>query len=184
MKIRIRKFQTAVFFLILLAACVFSGCAKTGHANYQSVSPSFSEEKKTDEQQIIQILENLHSRIIQNDLTVLLEHVHKQKGLFVDLKAHKSYREIEQEIADPESYLNTFFLDPEKLKTSTGDPEQKTIKDILSSQKNIDLEFHFNKTNDECEVKIILKKKKKENFRLNNPYFIKIDGKWYLYRLL
>ena len=167
----------------LIALFLFPVCAGNSKG-YSVINKNLSEEYQKDSHEITSILNDIQNGILKDDLSILLNHVNKQKGVYIDLKAHKTYAELKKQIEDPDSYLNTFFLYSDKLKKTTNDSKQVAIKDILSSQKNIKIELFFNETGDECEARIFLERKKKENYRLNNPYFVKIKDKWYIYRLL
>ena len=167
----------------VLTFIFITGCAGSNTSVYKYQSPEAADQAE-DSKAIVQILESIHHGILNNDLSIILNHVNKEKGIFIDLKAQKTYSELNAQIKDQESYLNTFFLNTDKLKETTNSPDQISIKDILKAQKVINIELFFNKTNDECEVKLNLKKKKNLNYRLNNPYFIKVKNKWYIYRLM
>jgi len=168
---------------MVLAFIFLAGCARSASV-YQYQSPAGGVDHAEDSKAVIQILESIHQGIQNNDLSVILNHANKEKGIYIDLKAHKTYSELTAQIKDKDSYLNTFFLNTDKLKKTTNSPDQISIKDILSAQKIINVELFYNKTYDECEAKLNLKKNKNLNYRLNNPYFIKVKNKWYIYRLM
>jgi len=182
------KFMKIYCYYSCCAALVFIvGCAQTHVSSYSFTgggSQHLTAEQSEEAESIIKILEKIHEGIISNDLSILTNYVNSEKGIYIDLKAHKSFVEMSNQIKDENSYLNIFFLNTQKLKEITKDSNQISIKDILSGQKHIRIELYFNEKNDECEAKIILQKKKDLDYRLNNPYFIKINKKWYIYRLM
>ena len=139
---------------------------------------------KNDRAEILHILSELNEMFRQKDLARLPAYVSEKKGLYVDLKALRTHTQLTEEIKNPDSHLNVFFLSTEKLRIKTNDSEQISVRDILLKNRKINTEFFCNDTLNECEVILHLDRTKELNFRLNNPYFIKENGKWYIYRLM
>ena len=120
---------------------------------------------------------------MQENWQKLPQIVHKQRGLFVDLKAHWSYKKVRREVTRKDSYLAVYFFDKQRLQEQKKTKDVETVKEILQRSGGIDMDFFFIDANN-CEVKLSFHKNKSYATDLNSPYFIKMDGKWYIYRLL
>lgn len=111
------------------------------------------------------------------------EVVHPEKGLYVDLKAKWSYGKLLKELKNPNSYFEIYFFHPEKLAEQKKTKDVETVKQILQRSGGLYMDFFFQDAFS-CEVRLNYIKKPNGFSDLNNPYFLFIDGKWYLYRLL
>lgn len=118
---------------------------------------------------------------LEKNKKCFLESISKQKGVYVDLKAIWTYKEVESEILKPDSYFDIFFFDSEKLKAYTKNENSKTVKEILESADEIFLDIYFD-SNQNAEINIRFKNGSKLEKDLNNPYFVKEKNKWYLFR--
>ncbi|MCB1178861.1 MAG: hypothetical protein KDK36_14850 [Leptospiraceae bacterium] len=131
-----------------------------------------------------EILDKFHILVdltLKKDYSSLPSLVNPKRGIYVDLKSHWSFNQLKEELKNPESYLETFYFSQEKLNKETGGGSY-TVRNLLIMAEKLEIELFF-ETEDSCEIKVKFLKNKSKEFDLNNPYFIRIDGKWYLYRL-
>ena len=98
--------------------------------------------------------------------------VHPQEGLYVDLKAHWSYKRLVKEIQSGRGYLYEVLL-------SEQDPA--SLYQTLNSHTQIELDYYLKK--ELCELKLHLPQRPEDSYRLNNPIFIYKGKQWYVYRL-
>lgn len=127
-------------------------------------------------------MEIIVNMIVQKDFSQLKNHVDPESGLWVDLKSHRKFDELDKEISDPESYLNVFFLDSELLQKKTGEKNKASIRDVLLITDTIDAEI-FLESKNEFEVKLTLARAPQYSYFLNNPVFRYRKGRYYIYRL-
>ncbi|MDX1960160.1 MAG: hypothetical protein SFU98_16445 [Leptospiraceae bacterium] len=139
-------------------------------------------DSKNSEKEIISLLQVLVDGTIQKNLNRLKYIVHPQKGIYLDLKGEWSYKNLLQELSKEDSYFEIYFFNKEKLQKQKESLEVETVRELLLKTKGITADLFFEKDSS-CEVKLKFNENKNREFDLNNPYFIKIDGKWYLYRL-
>lgn len=127
-------------------------------------------------------LEIIFKMIVDKKLQTLPDHVHPKSGLWVDLKSHRKWEELDQEINNPESYLNLFFLDSQALQIKTGEKNKLTIREVLLVSKTISVEV-FVESNNEFELKLRLDDAPQFSYYLNNPIFRIRNNRYYIYRL-
>jgi len=144
---------------------------QTGRVYLVSSSPQTESTKE-----ILQIMDLLVAGVIKKDLSILLDLVDKNKGLYLDLKGLWTYEELKEELKSENSYFKAFFYE------SNAEKQRKSVREILLSSEGLTLDFYF-ESPETCEVKIHFAKNKKLAKDLNNPYFIRIKGKWRLYRM-
>lgn len=135
-----------------------------------------------DERILTQLLINAMDAIENQNLEPVLAYVHPDMGLFVDLKSQRTIQQLETDMANPDSFLNVYFTNTEKLRAQTADPLQKSIRDVLRSSRHIKLHFLVDQP-DLVEIDLELVDNPEDRFRLNNPAFTRQNGEWYLYRL-
>ncbi len=133
------------------------------------------------ETEILQKLQSLVDWTLEKNYSKLPSIVHPEKGLYVDLKSLWDFPKLQEELKNPDSYLEVFFLNQEKM-NSTKEGVNYTIRNLLILSKGVVAEMYF-ETKDSCEIKLKFKENKEREFDLNNAYFIRVDGKWYLHRL-
>ncbi len=120
-------------------------------------------------------------RIVKNkNLKKLPNHVSKERGLYVDLKAHWSYRRLLKEIASGRGYLYSNLL---------KNDSDLSVRSVLQLTKQIRIDLYIEKDelqkdSLQCELKLHLVDMLDKSYYLNNPVFIKEKGRWYIYRLL
>lgn len=145
-------------------------------------NPNLIEYQQEDIGEVFNILKDIFHSLEKKDLNLISKYISEEKGVFVDLKAFKTKQEFLKEINNPGSYIHAVYLNTNKLIEITKDPGQISIYDLLKRARSIKAEFYV-LTPYDIEVKLILIDNPKESYRFNNPYFIKIDHTWYIYRL-
>lgn len=110
------------------------------------------------------------------------EYIHQEKGIYIDLKAYKTKDEFFKELENKNGYLYMIYLNTDLLKKYTQDNTQISLYDLIDFYTAIKADF-FIITKEDCEVKFTILENPTESYRFNNPYFIKINNRWYLYRL-
>jgi len=133
---------------------------------------------------VAEALEKVVRMVYNRNLESLPEMVHPQDGLYVDLKAHRTLPEVREAVADPESYLNVYFLDTDALRAERPeDPDRISVRDVLRLTRTLQGDFYMSRDGDFCEVRLTLKDAPSRSYFLNNPVFIKENGEWYVHRL-
>lgn len=128
------------------------------------------------EEEIVSILQQLVKDVLQDNLHHLPEYIDKNKGIYLDVKGLWTYNELLSELEKEDSYFKEYYFisDPQK--------KRKSIRDIFIASAGLRLDLYF-EDSDNCEVKIRFAKNEKLAYDLNNPYFIRLRGKWYIYRM-
>ncbi|MCC6275418.1 MAG: hypothetical protein IT569_06150 [Leptospiraceae bacterium] len=137
---------------------------------------------KNSSEEIRLMMETLVDSVLKKDLSVLLNFIFREKGIYLDLKGLWTYEELIQEMSLKDSYFTIFFFDTEKLKTHKKSDDVHTVRDLLILSGGLDLDLFFESPHS-CEIKIRFVSGNKLERDLNNPYFIQEGGKWYIYRL-
>jgi len=178
--VTIRSYLLAIFLALFLPATM--SCARK--LEIASITGDYGADfsNKQEDRQLVQLLVNTFSAVDEKKMSDLLSYVHPDMGLYVDLKSHRSLKQLEVDIQNPGSFINIYFTDTEKLRAQTGDPAQKSIHDILKTSRHIKIHFLVEQP-DMVEADLDLVDNPEDNFRLNNPAFTRQNGEWYLYRL-
>lgn len=140
--------------------------------------------REDDVKEIHGLLREMFDAVEKKDLSSLNGMIDARKGVWVDLKAEKTAAEFAADLADPAGYVNTYYLNTEALKRRTGESDQKALRDLIDESDRIRADLFFQ--SEECEVRLTIEKPeslKAQSYRFNNAYFIKENGRWYLYRL-
>lgn len=145
-------------------------------------NPNFIDYSQKDVLQVFGLLKNMLNSIEKKDLGLISDDISFEKGIFIDLKAFKTKQEFINEVNNPDSFINAIYLDSKKLIQKTNDPHQISLYQLIENSNTIKAEFYI-LTPVDIEVKLILVDLPKESYRFNNPYFVKIHDKWYIYRL-
>ncbi len=154
-----------------------------GEVRWYGANSDIDAERAAQAEQVRALLEKLVGMVDRRDLRALPGEVSRDAGLFVDVKAHRSYADLERELKDPEGYLNTFYLDSAKLAAKQNDPESLAVRDILRLTRTVRADLYMNRQGDYCEVKLHLVDAPGKSYYLNNPVFIKESGRWYVAQL-
>lgn len=135
-----------------------------------------------DSKQILQILRNLTSAVEEQNASKIVQNISPQKGAYLDVKGLWEYQNILEEIKKEDSYLEVYFFNHKKLVKQKKSTNVLTVRELLQKSGGIKVDLFF-ESKTSCEVKLKFKKNKKLEKDMNNPYFLKVDGKWYVYRL-
>jgi hypothetical protein len=147
-----------------------------------SDSGATESERAAQAEQVHALLAKLVGMVDRRDLSALPEEVSRDAGLFVDVKAHRTYADLVRELKDPDGYLNTFYLDSAKLAARKNDPDSLAVRDILRLTRTVRADLYMNRQAD-CEVKLHLVDAPGKSYYLNSPVFIKESGRWYVAQL-
>lgn len=137
---------------------------------------------KKDSEQIIQILRKMIVAVEEQDAEEMVKYISKEKGAYLDLKGLWDYESILEEIRKEDSYLEVYFFNHEKLVKQKQNENVFTVRELLQKSGGIEVDLFF-ESKTACEGKLQFRKNKKLEKDMNNPYFIKVNGKWYIYRL-
>ncbi|MFB5651844.1 hypothetical protein ACE5IS_14445 [Leptospira wolffii] len=133
-------------------------------------------------QEILSLLKRLVDGTVKKDFRFLPEIVSVKEGIYLDLKGHWSREDLIRELATENNYFQTYFFDRELLQKQKNSSEVRTVRDLLLQSGGIVADLYF-ESSSACEVKLRFKENSKLEKELINPYFVKSEGKWYLYRL-
>jgi hypothetical protein len=135
-----------------------------------------------DAEQIIDILRKLVIAVEEKNASKIVKYISKEKGAYLDVKGLWDYESILEEIKKEDSYLEVYFFDHEKLVKQKQNENVLTVRELLQKSGGIDVDLFF-ESSTSCEGKLRFKKNKKLEKDMNNPYFLKVKGKWFVYRL-
>ncbi|MBX7058648.1 MAG: hypothetical protein K1X75_11330 [Leptospirales bacterium] len=138
---------------------------------------------EADVQAVFALLDAMVQMTFRQDLSELPQRVSQQDGLWVDLKAHRSFAELQAELADPGSYLRTAYLDTRGLRALSGNESSLSVRDVLRTTRKLRATLFMEASGQTCEAKLELADAPERSYYLNNPIFIKRDGVWYILRL-
>jgi hypothetical protein len=137
---------------------------------------------KKDSEEIINILRSLANAVEDKNALGIVKYISKEKGAYLDVKGLWDYESILKEIQKEDSYLEVYFFDHEKLVKQKQSQNVLTVGELLQKSGGIEVDLFF-ESKTACEGKLLFKKNKKLEKEMNNPYFLKVNGKWYVYRL-
>ena len=135
-----------------------------------------------DSSEIIQILRDLAIAVEEQNAKKIIKYISQEKGAYLDVKGLWEYESILEEIQKEDSYLEIYFFDHEKLAKQKQSENVLTVRELLQKSGGLEVDLFF-ESKTSCEGKLRFKKNKKLEKDMNNPYFIKVKGKWYVYRL-
>ncbi|TGL57701.1 hypothetical protein EHQ64_19520 [Leptospira sarikeiensis] len=135
-----------------------------------------------DTEEILKILKRLIDGTVAKDLNFLPDLVSKKEGIYLDLKGNWTKEQLISELSSTENYFRTYFFDRELLAKQKGSNEVRTVRDLFLSSGGVEADFYY-ESKIACELKLRFRENPKLEKELINPYFIKQDGKWYLFRL-
>lgn len=170
--------------LILLFLMIMS-CATTNHKEFRTeIAKVYGESSPGDKEDILFLFNYLVNAIVDEDMSRILPHIHSDLGIWVDLKSEWTKKEFEKDLEKPLGYINMYFLSTDKLREQKNSKTAKSVKDILLKSQGYYLDFYFDEDNGECELDIKFRKERKYENDLIHPVFKKVNGRWYIYRLL
>lgn len=144
---------------------------------------NMSAKQKTETRQAIHaLLDTLVKMVHNKNFSKLPEYLDKEAGLWVDLKAHRTYDQVVKEVVNPDSYLNVYFLDSVRLQARTGDIDKLAVRDVLHRTQIIKVQIH-EEGDGEFEMQLHLSDAPGYNYYLNNPVFLKKGNRWFIYRM-
>lgn len=138
--------------------------------HYQ-VGKIYGESSKMDHYEVISLVNLLVESTLEKNLRPILEHIHPKEGIYIDIHAKWSKVEFLNDLNKRDGYLAKFYF----LNTNS------VYKTLKSSEKYI---YHIFFEGDECHVQIEFGNNKDNQYNLNNPILKKVNGKWYLLRIL
>ena len=139
-------------------------------------------QKQKDTQAMVAILSELVRMVDTQDLRGLPALVSQKQGLWVDVKAHRSYADLLREVNRRDGYLQKFLLDSEQLRRLTQDERSISIRDVLRYTDIVRADFYM-LSDGSCEVELFLEQYPPYKHHLNQPAFIKEGDQWKLLRL-
>ncbi len=146
-------------------------------------------EKHTPEQEraevaaVAKLLQKVIELVDRKELAGLPNLVSKKRGLWIDLKTHRTHAQLRSEIENPDSYLNRFYLDTKKLREYKQDDDALSVRDVLRHTGKLKFNFYMEPGAKEAELRLFLVDYPPYNYQLNFPVFIKEDGTWKIFRL-
>lgn len=135
-----------------------------------------------DTPEILQLMKTLVQETVAKDFSKLPERVSPKDGLLLDLKGIWTREQIKKELSQKENYFETYFFDRELLKKQKNSENVRTVRDLFLLSGGIEIEFYYESMT-ECELKLRFKDNIELEKELLNPYFKKVQGKWYLHRM-
>lgn len=135
-----------------------------------------------DSEQIMSILRKLVIAVEEKNASKIVKYISKEKGAYLDVKGLWYYESILEEIKKEDSYLEVYFFDHEKLVKQKQSENVLTVRELIQKSGGLEVDLFF-ESSTACEGKLRFKKNKKLEKDMNNPYFLKVKGKWYVYRL-
>ncbi|RHX88642.1 hypothetical protein [Leptospira stimsonii] len=135
-----------------------------------------------DTPEILLLMKSLIDDTISKDFSKLPERVAPKDGLLLDLKGTWTREQITKELLKKENYFQTYFFDRELLKKQKNSENVRTVRDLFLLSGGIEAEFYYESLT-ECELKLRFKDNIELEKELLNPYFKKVQGKWYLHRM-
>jgi len=135
-----------------------------------------------DSEEIIRILRELMIAVEEQNAKKIVKYISQEKGAYLDVKGLWEYSHLLEEIEKEDSYLEIYFFDHQKLAKQKKSEDVLTVRELLQKSGGLEVDLFF-ESKTSCEGKLRFKKNKKLEKDMNNPYFIKVKGKWYIYRL-
>ncbi|MEI1278832.1 hypothetical protein V6Z05_10930 [Leptospira venezuelensis] len=185
-------FRGLLLLILLQISCVTKGETSLFAKRSPEIAPVVTKgkvflaghtgEHSNDTEEILKLVQRLVSGTISRDLNFLPEIVSKKDGIYLDIKGNWTREQLIQEIATADNYFRIYFFDRDLLEKQKNSKDVRTVRDLLLSSGGIEVDFYYESKN-ACELKLKFKENQKLERELINPYFIKQDGKWYLFRL-
>ncbi|ANH01347.2 MULTISPECIES: hypothetical protein [Leptospira] len=135
-----------------------------------------------DTAEILLLIKNLVEDTVGKNFSKLPDRVSPKDGLLLDLKGIWTREEIQKELSKKGNYFETYFFERELLKKQKNSENVRTVRDLFLLSGGIEVEFYYESMT-ECELKLKFKDNIQLEKELINPYFKKVQGKWYLHRM-
>lgn len=185
-------FRGLLLLVLLQISCITTGEFSLSAKRSPEIPPAITQgkvflaghtgEHSKDTEEILKLVQRLVSGTISRDLNFLPEIVSKKDGIYLDIKGNWTREQLIQELSSSDNYFRIYFFDRELLEKQKNSKEVRTVRDLLLSSGGIEVDFYY-ESKSACELKLKFKENQKLERELINPYFIKQDGKWYLFRL-
>jgi len=168
-----KKFLCFIFFLV-------TACGYSMPQVKQGVS-FFDDEKDratsaADVKAIFQHMYRYIRAIVEKKSELILTQVDKESGANVDLKAPSSYSGVVETLNNKDGLLNRVYW-------QQVDEDIDSLQSILAGAGEIEINVHFYRGALECEVKLNFTDRPSLGV-LSNAIYHKINGRWWLKRLL
>ncbi|EMO44968.1 hypothetical protein LEP1GSC120_3952 [Leptospira santarosai str. 200702252] len=137
---------------------------------------------RTDTAEILLLIKNLVEDTVRKDFSKLPDRVSPKDGLLLDLKGIWTREEIKKELSKKGNYFEIYFFERELLKKQKNSENVRTVRDLFLLSGGIEVEFYYESMT-ECELKLKFEDNIQLEKELINPYFKKVQGKWYLHRM-
>ncbi|HMV76466.1 MAG TPA: hypothetical protein PK453_03380 [Leptospiraceae bacterium] len=173
-----------LFTFVFLGFSLFYCSAGAQNVKVEKGEVYFSDKikDKNDITVITGYVKDLVDSTMKKDLSLLKTMVSSEKGVYLDVKGLWTYNDLLKELSKEDSYFSVYFFDHDKLVKEKKSDDVLTVREVLALSGGVEADLYF-ESKDSCEVRLRFNKNKRKEYDLNNPYFIKLNGKWYLYRL-
>ncbi len=133
---------------------------------------------------VLDLLRELVAMLDREDLSGLPELVSREKGLYVDLKAHQTRDWVIADLRKPTGYIHTHYLNTAGLRQRTEEESQLAVRDILRLTRLLTADVYLQEDGLQCELRLRLEDAPSKSYYLNNPVFIYENDRWLIYRLI
>lgn len=161
-------------FSLFLFSCSLMGQERNWvrQGNVYSVTDVELDDLEDDIEDISLIISDVTQMVVDGSFEGLEQYIDPEEGLYVDLRAHRSYEQILEDLANPDSYLNSFFL---------NERGEDSIYYLLNNADFLELDFYFEAGARQCDVTIrplkgIFRRSTGRPEMLNNMVFVYRDG--------
>ncbi|MGJ4789056.1 hypothetical protein EHQ52_18510 [Leptospira koniambonensis] len=185
-------FRGLLLIILLQFSCITRGESSLSAKRSPEIPPTVTQgkvflaghtgEHSKDTEEILKLVQRLVSGTISKDLNFLPEIVSKKDGIYLDIKGNWTREQLIQELSKSDNYFRIYFFDRDLLEKQKNSTDVRTVRDLFLSSGGIEVDFYY-ESKSACELKLKFKENQKLERELINPYFIKQDGKWYLFRL-
>ncbi len=140
-------------------------------------------EQTIEAERVLELMRTLLVMLDAGDIRGLERYVSPERGLYVDLKAHRGRDWVAEDLQNPTGYLQTYYINTEALRSRTEDPGQLAVRDILRLTRVLTADVYLQADGKQCELRLRLEDAPSKSYYLNNPVFIQENGEWFIHRL-
>lgn len=137
-----------------------------------------------DRKQIYELTRLMVEAVYKEDLKPLIEHIHPEKGVYIDLKAPRTKSEFENQVLGGDVYFRKFYFDGEFLRKESQDPGQVSLKELFEKNDKVTADIYLETGGKQAELILKLSDTPEEDYRINHLIFIRDNNRWYFYQLL
>ena len=127
-------------------------------------------------ERVLELMRALLGMLDAGEIRGLERYVSSERGLYVDLKAHRTRDWVAKDLQNPTGYLQTYYINTEALRSRTEDPGQLAVRDILRLTRVLTADVYLQADGKQCELRLRLEDAPSKSYYLNNPVFR--SGKW------